>query len=288
MKVLITGDQGQLGSEIRELSGRYPEMDFVFTDVHNLDITDVTQVDSLFKKDSFDLCINCAAYTAVDKAESEEEACYLVNVKGAVNLATACKENNSKFIHISTDFVFDGMKNMPYKEDDHTNPLGVYGRSKLLGEDQILEVFKNIMIIRTSWVYSSFGSNFVKTMLRLGAERDHLNVVFDQVGTPTYAGDLADCLLKIAGHKEWVPGIFHYSNEGVTSWYDFAIEIMEQSQTDCDVNPIESKDYTTPASRPTYSVLNKTKIKDTFGIVIPYWKTSLTKCIQLINSTEHV
>jgi dTDP-4-dehydrorhamnose reductase len=284
MKILVTGANGQLGSELKTLSANYPRFVFDFTDLAELDITDKTACANYLRTCSPDAVINCAAYTAVDKAETDREKAHLLNVEAVENLTKASEQAGAYFIHISTDYVFDGKTYMPYVESDATCPQSEYGRSKELGEKVALQYEKS-MIVRTAWLYSSFGNNFVKTMIRLGSERRELNVVFDQTGTPTYAGDLASALLQIIdkiakGEKPFVAGIYHYSNEGVCSWYDFACSVMELKGLECKVNPIETKAYPTPAQRPPFSVLNKAKIKATYGIEINRWETSLKKMIR--------
>jgi len=287
--ILVTGTKGQLGSEIRSLISNDEclmlNVKWFFTDRSILDITDKNAVENFFKDKHFDVIINCAAYTAVDKAESDEEMAYAINHKAVEILAHIAKERNIKLIHISTDYIFDGTNHKPYIEDDKVNPKSVYGRTKLAGELAIQDVNpKNSIIIRTSWVYSSFGNNFVKTMLRLGKEKEELGVVFDQIGTPTYAKDLAKAILEIIKHSKLNTQnsviIYNYSNEGVCSWYDFTKTIFELSDIECKVNPIETKDYPTPATRPHYSLLNKAKIKKEYNIEIPYWKDSLKRCLK--------
>ncbi|PHS41755.1 MAG: dTDP-4-dehydrorhamnose reductase [Sulfurovum sp.] len=278
--ILVTGSKGQLGSEIRELSVEYQDV-FYFTDRNELDITNKDAVDGFCIQNNIEVIINCAAYTAVDKAEEDEANADRINHLAVKSLAEISKEKNIKLIHISTDYVFDGENYKPYVEDDKVNPNGIYGKTKLDGELALQEIDpNNTIIIRTSWVYSSFGANFVKTMLRLGKERDALGVIFDQVGTPTYARDLANTILEIIPqlNNDNVE-IYHYSNEGVCSWYDFAKTIFELSNTDCKVSPIETKEYPTPATRPHYSLLNKSKIKKEYNIAIPYWKDSLDTCL---------
>ncbi len=284
IKVLVTGSNGQLGRELQLLARVHPEILFSFRDIDMLNLTDPEAVKDFFSGNEFDFCINCAAYTAVDKAETEKDNAFKVNAEAAGYLAEACRSNNTILIHISTDFVFDGNSSKPYREDDHVNPLSVYGASKLLGEKNVLSKYSHVVLIRTSWLYSSFGNNFLKTMMRLGIERDEIGVVYDQTGTPTYAHDLAEVILKImAVDKKNIPfGIYHYSNEGVCSWFDFATEIMKTAGLDCKVKAIETKDYPTPAKRPAYSVLNKRKIKETFALEIPHWKESLKKCVELL------
>ena len=278
--ILVTGSNGQLGSELKELSLNY-NYNFFFTSKDTLDITNKEYIKEFINKNNINTIINCAAYTAVDKAEEDEVNADKINHLAVKNLATIAKERNIKLIHISTDYVFDGKNFRPYIEDDIPNPTGIYGKTKLDGENAIREINpKNSIIIRTSWVYSSFGANFVKTMLRLGKERESLGVIFDQVGTPTYARDLAKTILDILPRitNDRVE-VYNYSNEGVLSWYDFAKEIMKMAKTECYINPIETKEYPTPASRPHYSLLNKTKIKKEFNLTIPYWKDSLDECL---------
>ncbi len=286
--ILVTGSNGQLGSEIRELSSGAEN--FFFTDIGELNITDISAIESFCNQHSIKVIINCAAYTAVDKAESEIELADKINHLAVKHLAKVSKEQQIKLIHVSTDYVFNGTNHRPYVESDEPNPQSIYGSTKLAGENAITELSpEGAVIIRTSWVYSSFGNNFVKTMLRLGAERDSLNVIFDQIGTPTYAKDLAEAILKIVNSKKKniKPELYHFSNEGVASWYDFAREIMELTELNCDVYPIETKDYPTPAKRPHYSLLNKAKIKQEFGIKIPHWKQSLKVCLKEISHREH-
>ena len=280
-KVLVTGANGQLGSEMRELSSHYPQYTFTFADRSTLDLSNLYQFEDYFDNNRFDAIINCAAYTAVDKAESESDLTDSINHRFVSMLANIAKRDDSTLIHISTDYVYDGKNHHPYIESDPTDPQGVYGRTKRDGENAILEAApSNSIIIRTSWVYSSFGNNFVKTMLRLGRERDSLGVIFDQIGTPTYAHDLAETILEILPkiHNK-VPEIYHYSNEGAASWYDFAKAIFELSDISSQVNPITTDQYPTPATRPHYSLLNKAKIKNDFGITIPYWRDSLKACL---------
>lgn len=281
-KILVTGAHGQLGTELNFLSSLLENHQFIFVGQNDLDITDADAVNNFFSKEKYTAVINCAAYTAVDKAETEKEIAFKVNANGAGNLAVACKQVNAKFIHFSTDFIFDGTNSVPYKEEDKSNPLSVYGESKLTGEEQVLLNNPDTILIRASWVYSSFGNNFVKTILKLCKERESLNVIYDQTGTPTYARDLAAAVLKIVQSKEWKPGIYNYSNEGVASWYDFAVAIRDIAGLRTKILPIETSQYPTPAERPKYSVLNKKKIKETFGLEIPYWRESLEKCISLI------
>jgi len=281
MNILVTGADGQLGNELRNISGNFPDDRFFFTDVAELDITSPDAVNDFFETNRIQTVINCAAYTAVDKAESDESTATLINATAVGYLAEACNKADATLIHVSTDYVYDGCACKPYSEDHRTAPASAYGRSKLAGEQAALSA-RGSVVIRTSWLYSSFGANFVKTMLRLGRERETLNVIFDQAGTPTYAADLAQAIMTIAGQAEnggLQPGIFHYSNEGVCSWYDFAHEIMQQAGLPCVVKPIETKDYPTPATRPHYSVLNKARIKSAYQLVIPHWKDSLSRCL---------
>lgn len=282
--VLVTGANGQLGSEIQSLSTDYPDYEFYFSNTSSLNISDKKAIEGFCTKNNIDTLINCAAYTAVDKAEEDTENADRVNHIAAEYLAEISKAQNISLIHISTDYVFDGKSHKPYTEDDAVSPQGVYGKTKYLGEQALLSVNpQHSIIIRTSWVYSSFGNNFVKTMLRLGQERDTLGVIYDQVGSPTYAKDLAKAILDILPKLDNTDvEIFHYSNEGVCSWYDFAKTIFELSDIPCKVNPIETKEYPTPATRPHYSLLNKAKIKQQFDIEIPYWKDSLKTCLKTL------
>jgi dTDP-4-dehydrorhamnose reductase len=281
LNILVTGSNGQLGSEIREISSAF-DHNFFFTQRDLLDISKPDEMQEYVEQNKIDVIINCAAYTAVDKAESDEVLADSINHLAVKNLAQISKEKNIKLIHISTDYVFDGTNFKPYMEDDATNPNGVYGKTKLDGEKVVQEINPiNSIIIRTSWVYSSYGANFVKTMLRLGKEKENLGVIFDQVGTPTYARDLAKAILEILPKIENKKvEIYNYSNEGVLSWFDFAKEIMRMAKLNCEIKPIETKEYPTPAKRPHYSLLNKAKIKKEFGIVIPYWKDSLDECLK--------
>jgi dTDP-4-dehydrorhamnose reductase len=287
-KILVTGAHGQLGSEIKFLSVHYPDREFVFTDYHDLDITDAAAVLSFVEKGSYYAVINCAAYTAVDKAESEKEKAFLINETGAKNLAVAAAKAGAKYIHISTDFIFDGTHSTPILEDDKPAPLSVYGASKLAGELAVMEANPDSLILRTSWVYSSYGANFVKTILKLCRERESLNVIYDQVGTPTYARDLAQAIMLIldVSIERKITGIFNFSNEGVASWYDFAIAIRDLAGLHTKILPIETSQYPTPAVRPKYSVLNKKKVKETFGMEIPYWRASLAKCMEIVLSDK--
>ncbi|MCX6273236.1 MAG: dTDP-4-dehydrorhamnose reductase [Bacteroidetes bacterium] len=280
-KILVTGANGQLGNELRVISGDFPEYQFVYTDIDQLDLTKFDRMDKFLKENAFDVIINCAAYTAVDKAEEEHEIASLVNVEVPEYLAVKSLELGYLLIHLSTDYVFDGKGFRPYAENDHPNPVGTYAKTKLDGENAILFNAQRGAIIRTSWLYSSFGKNFVKTMLKAGEERKYLRVVYDQIGSPTYARDLAGAILTLLPQFLQLEQteIYHYANEGVASWYDFAIAIMELAGIECKVEAIETKDYPLPAARPHYSVLNKSRIKS-LGIKIPYWRDSLNACIQ--------
>ncbi|HEC1758834.1 TPA: dTDP-4-dehydrorhamnose reductase [Campylobacter lari] len=284
--VLVIGKNGQLAIEIKHCyQNKY---NFIFKGKEEIDLQDEENLHKIINENNIKIIINCAAYTAVDLAESEIEKADILNYKCVEILAKLAKQYELKFVHISTDYVFDGKTNTPYNENDETNPLGIYGKTKLKGEQAIMEVTpKNTIIIRTSWLYSSYGKNFVKTMQNLGRQRKELRVVFDQIGSPTYARDLAETILNILPViQNEKPEIYHYSNEGVASWYDFTKEIMKISQIDCNVKPIESKDFPTLASRPSYSVLNKQKIKEKFHIEIPYWKDSLEKCISILQKGD--
>ncbi|WP_264520033.1 dTDP-4-dehydrorhamnose reductase [Flavobacterium sp. N1994] len=275
MVVLVTGANGQLGQSLQFIASNYPRLHFVFCSSSDLDITNFENCQATFSKIKPQYCINAAAYTAVDKAESEPDKANLINVIGAKNLAEVCKANDAILLHISTDFVFDGNKHTPYNEDDTPNPTGVYGQTKLDGEKAIQAVFEKYYIIRTSWVYSQFGNNFMKTMLRLASERDSLSVVNDQIGTPTNAVDLAEVLIKIVLSNKNVFGIYNFSNEGQCSWYDFAKKIFEINNCDIDLKPIPTSSFPTPAKRPKYSVLDKSKIRQVFGIEVKNWEESL-------------
>jgi len=282
MVVLVTGANGQLGQAIQSIAKNYLNLNFVFCNSTDLDISNKENCQAVFRKIKPDYCINAAAYTAVDKAESEQYKAELINVIGAKNLAETCNELDAKLIHISTDFVFDGSNNIPYTENQVPNPRGVYGQTKLDGEKEIQNVFQNYYIIRTSWVYSQFGNNFMKTMLRLASERDTISVVNDQMGTPTHAIDLAEALVQIMITDNRQPtidrsGIYHFSNEGQCTWYDFAAEIFRVNALSINLQPIPTSSYPTPAERPKYSVLDKTKIKSALGVEVNDWKKSLKK-----------
>jgi dTDP-4-dehydrorhamnose reductase len=283
MNILVTGGHGQLALCIKDLSENLSEYNFIFLDFEDLDITNKEEVEAFFNNNNISYCINCAAFTNVDKSETEKETSKKVNEDGALLLAKTCAFNSIKLIQISTDFVFDGKQSFPYKEADPSNPLGIYGQTKLNGELAVIKSVKTYFIIRTSWLYSEYGNNFLKTMLRLGKERDELSVVYDQVGSPTYAKDLAEVIIKIITNNNENYGVYHYSNEGIASWYDFAKAIFDESNTKVNLLPIKSEAYPTPAKRPNYSVLDKEKIKSTLNISIPYWRDSLKKCLENLN-----
>jgi dTDP-4-dehydrorhamnose reductase len=286
MNILITGSKGQLGNELKELSADFPQFNFLYTDIEELDITSELEVNEFFRVNKPDVIINCAAYTAVDKAESDESLAYLINGTAVEILARAASNNKAFLVHISSDYVFDGNAYQPYLESDKMNPISAYARTKYAGEQAVEKYATKAVILRTSWLYSAFGGNFVKTILKYGKERGLLNVVSDQIGTPTYARDLAKTILMIIPHAENIKGveIFHYSNEGVASWYDFAKAIVEISGINCIINPIGTKDYPLPAIRPFYSVLDKSKLKEKFLIEIPYWRDSLKHCLLRLES----
>lgn len=280
--ILITGCNGQLGNEMQILAAEHPEYNYYFTDVKELDITDKVAVEEYVAANKVDCIVNCAAYTAVDKAETDEKRADMLNSTAPGYLAEAINKQGGCMVHISTDYVFDGSAHLPYREDAPTCPASAYGRTKLAGECAVAKACPRSVIIRTAWLYSPFGNNFVKTMLRLGHEKKQIGVIFDQIGTPTYAADLATAIFAIL-NKGIVPGIYHFSNEGVISWYDFtkAIHRIAGINT-CKVRPLHTEEYPTPAQRPHYSVLDKTKIKETYGIDIPYWEESLSKCIKIL------
>ncbi len=283
--ILVTGANGQLGNEMRNLSSTDPANRYIFTDVQELDITDPARVQAFLSENAVDFVVNCAAYTAVDKAESEIELCRKINAFAVENLAKASAAIGAKMIHVSTDYVYSGTHYMPYVESDAVAPTSVYGVTKLEGEQLLLAANPASVILRTSWLYSPYGNNFVKTMLRLGREREKLSVVFDQVGTPTYAADLAAAIVTILNAPEFVPGIYNFSNEGVCSWYDFTLTIHRMAGIDtCRVSPIDTADYPSAATRPFYSVMNKKKIKATYGVEIPHWEESLQKCIAILEN----
>ena len=287
--ILVTGANGQVGQELRFLATQFTNFEFIFTGSKELNITNESAIQKIFEQYNFDYCINCAAYTAVDKAEEAEDLARLVNATSINYLAKACKQYNTQLIHISTDYVYHSETiNRPYREDDVTNPQGVYGATKLEGDLIATQTLNNAIVLRTSWVYSSFGNNFVKTMIRLGRKLDNLRVIYDQIGTPTYARDLAYAILKIVERienkeVENYGGIYHFSNEGITSWYDFALAIFEIKNIEINVAPIETKDYPTPAKRPHFSVMNKEKVRSTFDLTIPHWRTALIDCLSLLD-----
>lgn len=281
MKILVTGSNGQLGHEMRNvLEDKLPGVT-LYTDIHDLDLTDSKAVEKFITDNDITHIVNCAAYTNVDKAEEDKHLCTEVNVNAVKNLAVSADAHGAKVIHISTDYVFDGKAHKPYKESDKVNPISQYGTTKRAGETALLALAPESVIIRTAWLYSPYGKNFVKTMRRLGRELPEIKVVADQVGTPTYARDLADAVYAVLTSHQWVPGIYHFTDEGVCSWYDFTKSIHKLSGiTDCKVSPIPSEDYPTPAARPFYSVLDKSRIKATYGVEIPHWEDSLAKCIR--------
>lgn len=276
MNILITGCNGQLGTEMRNLSALHPAHTYFFTDVQELDITNRASVHTYVRDNNIGVIVNCAAYTNVDKAEEDEPTARLINAIAVENLATA----GCKVIHISTDYVFSGNEYMPCKETDPVAPRTAYGRTKYEGEQMLLTANPEAIIFRTAWLYSPYGNNFVKTMLRYGQERDELRVVYDQIGTPTYAEDLAKAIYAAIEADQWHPGIYHFTNEGVCSWYDFTVEILRQAGVPCRVTPILSAEYQYKTPRPHYSVLDKAKVKTTFGITIPYWTDSLQACLK--------
>jgi dTDP-4-dehydrorhamnose reductase len=285
--ILITGANGQLGNELKIVSKNFYGYHFIFTDIDTLDITNPGLTAEYIKKSGADWIINCAAYNLVDKAESEPEAAMLINGTAVKNITEVIRGTECRFIHISSDYIYDGKSNVPYNEFSPANPLSAYGRSKLAGEKYAL-LHPGSMIIRTSWLYSSFGNNFVKTILKNAKEKESLRVVFDQTGTPTYAADLAGAIMHIVSgvirnQIALNAGIYNYSNEGVCTWYDFALEIIQEAGLNCKVNPVLTKDYLSAAQRPAFSVLDKSKIKDNYGLSIPHWRTSLKKCIKLLN-----
>ena len=289
MNILVTGANGQLGSCIRDIAAGSTD-NYIFTDVAELDITDREAVKRMVKDNDVEVVINCAAYTNVDKAEDDVEFATILNADAVANLAEAVKENNGVLIHVSTDYVFGGnVNNTPCTEDQQPNPTGVYGKTKLEGERRIAESGCRALIFRTAWLYSEYGKNFVKTMLSQTSTKPELNVIFDQTGTPTYARDLAEAIVGIVSQQayEGKAGIYHYSNEGVCSWYDFTKIIAEYSgNTECMIRPCHSSEFPSKVIRPSYSVLDKTKFKETFGVAVPYWTDSLKKCISNLRSNE--
>ena len=287
MKILITGANGQLGNEMRVIAKSNTQHEFVFTDVQELNICDKDAVNAFFKEGHFDFVVNCAAYTAVTNAEKDFDKSLALNRDAVRNIGEAAAENGAKVIHISTDYVFDGTAHTPYTEDMQVNPQSVYGKTKYEGEAALTQSGCDYVIIRTAWLYSSFGNNFVKTMIKLGSTRDKLTVIFDQIGTPTYAADLAKAIMTVIDSKEFVTGTYHFSDEGVCSWYDFAKAIHKlYGINGCKVLPLETKDYPDDTPRPAYSVLNKAKIKNTYKVSIPHWYESLEKCIRILKEQE--
>lgn len=288
MNILITGANGQLGNEIRIL-GKKSSHNYIFTDIAELDITNLAAIRQMVAKQKIDIIINCAAYTNVEMAEDEPKIAYLLNTQAVENLATTAKDFDILLLHVSTDYVFSGKSHVPYAEEDETSPVGIYGKTKLQGENAILLSGCKHIIIRTSWLYSEFGNNFVKTMLRLTEEKPTLNVVFDQVGTPTYALDLAKVIYQIVENKKYESneGIYHFSNEGVCSWYDFAKSIAAFSnRSSCKIQPCHSEEFPCKVLRPNFSVLDKTKIKNTFGVIIPHWQESLKECLKKMGHSK--
>ncbi len=281
--ILVTGANGQLGQAFRLLAASFSQYHFLFISKNELAVENKVQVETFFSANSIDFCVNCAAYTAVDKAETEMETAFLVNATAAGNLAAVCKQYSTQFIHISTDYVFDGTATAPYKETDAVNPVSVYGHSKLKGEELVLQNNLQAIIIRTSWVFSAYGNNFLKTMLRLMKEKESINVVNDQLGCPTYAADLATVIMQIVNSSSPVTPnnfIYNYCNQGVTTWYNFAVVIKQLINSNCAVHAIPTVQYPTPAKRPQYSVLDTALIKNTFGITIPHWQDSLQRCLK--------
>lgn len=279
MKILVTGATGQLGSELKDFSALYTDNTFIFVDREEMPLDDLTKVLEVIEAINPDLIVSGGAYTAVDKAESEVELVDIINHRAVAAMSNWAKENGKKLIHISTDYVFQGNSSTPLKEDAPTDPINIYGLSKQRAEDAIILSGSDAVIIRTAWVYSSYGANFVKTMIRLMTERDEISVIADQIGSPTYARDLAQAILDIAHSENWRKGIYHFSNEGEISWYDFAVAIRELQHLDCKINPINTEQYPTPAKRPKYSLLDKTKIKDVFDVEVPVWKQSLKEML---------
>lgn len=280
MKILITGANGQLGTELHEILEREFPGQTLYTDVQELDLTNAKAVDSYVANNEITHIVNCAAYTAVDRAEEEKMLCAAVNTDAVKNLAMAADANGAKIIHISTDYVFDGTNHRPYRESDKVNPISQYGTTKRKGETLLLALAPQALIIRTAWLYSAHGNNFVKTMLRLADSQPEIKVVCDQIGTPTFARDLARAVVKVLQSHQWVPGIYHFTDEGAASWYDFAKAIFRIAGKDVKVTPIPTEDYPTPASRPSYSILDRTRIKATYGIEIPHWEEALADCLR--------
>lgn len=282
-RVLVTGAGGQLGSEIAKISKDYPEMEFLFVDREEMPLENEAQILSFLDKSTPQIIISAGAYTAVDKAEEENILADQINHLAVDTISKWCTKNEAKLVHVSTDYIFDGLSKTPYKEEDASDPINWYGETKLRAEKAIANNDTNAVIIRTSWVYSEYGHNFVKTMLRLMNERDSISVVNDQIGTPTYAYDLAQAIIKIITSNQWKPGVFHYSNEGEISWYEFAVAIKELSNINCEVKGVTSEEFPTIAKRPSYSLLDKTKIKTTYNLSVPNWKDSLSACLKILN-----
>ncbi len=283
MKILVTGCNGQLGNELRLILDKEFPGSVLYTDVQELDLTDAKAVNAYVVNNEVTHIVNCAAYTAVDRAEEEKMQCAKINTDAVKNIAIAADSNGAKVIHISTDYVFDGTNHRPYRESDKVNPISQYGTTKRKGETALLALAHEALIIRTAWLYSTFGNNFVKTMLRLADSQPEIKVVSDQVGTPTYARDLAAAIAKILHSHQWVPGIFHFTDEGAASWYDFAKAIFRIAGKNVKVTPIPTEDFPTPANRPAYSILDKTRIKATYGVAIPHWEESLRDCMNLLS-----
>jgi len=286
-KIIVTGSNGQLGKELQRICNTLKGFEFTFLSRSDMPINQFELVRHIFNTIKPDYCINCAAYTAVDKAEEEKDLAFEINGESVGVLAAICLENESRFIHISSDYVFDGQGQKPYLETDETSPVNTYGASKLKGEEEAFKFNPESLIIRTSWVYSEFGKNFVKTMLRIMADKNSISVVNDQFGSPTYAADLAGAIFSILQYSDWKPGIYHFSNEGVISWYDFAVAIKEFAGKETQINAISTPEFPTPAKRPAYSVLNKNKIQERFGIQLKDWKISLESCIQQIKNAPN-
>ena len=281
--VLVTGSSGQLGKEIQNLASFYPSINFLFTTKENLDIENFDSIKRVFDDEQIDTCINCAAYTAVDRAETEKDLAFRINADAVGNIASVCNAHQAQLIHISTDYVFDGRSKVPYKETDSIDPINIYGASKLKGEEMALNNNASTCILRTSWVYSSHGNNFVRTMLRLMKDRSLVNVVNDQFGSPTYAADLANVIMLIALKDIPIPGLLNYSNEGIITWYEFALAIKEYTKSKCELRPITTSEFPTPAARPMFSVLDTSRIRQFLEIDIPNWKSSLHTCLQSLN-----
>ena len=286
IKILVTGGNGQLGSELRSLSLKFNQFQWIFTDIDELDLSDLNNLENNISKISPNIIINCAAYTNVDKAESEKELANILNFKALDLISSWSNTNKCKLIHISTDYVFDGNSSIPLTEDAKTSPINMYGKTKLKGEKVCLDNDSNCIVIRTSWVYSSNGKNFVKTVFSLMSKKDSLNIINDQIGSPTYAKDLAETIINIINYKDWIPGLYHYSNEGEVSWFDFAKSIKKHFGFRTNINGISTEKYPTPAKRPRYSLLDKSKIKRTFKIRVPHYEDSLQKCIKILKNEK--